>query len=384
LLPGTLLRHSIEDGLIVPHYLDERDHPWLRCLLDEHERFVGRPRRELDARLDQSLPCESPTGKRAMAAHVMSRLSPPRTPGGLPPRKVRAAVFAGAARAEAPREEIFADAARALGVSPELLGDALFADLPGERQVVPFAQPVSPGELALRTNLALAQSMMARASDVRVELHGNARAVVRHAKLRGLICAVHPHEAPDAAILDVSGPFTLFRRTHLYGRALGGLLPPLAWCHRFRLRASCVIGGKRLTLALATGDPIFPAPAPRAYDSQLEERFARDFRRLAPDWDVVREPEPVPAAGTLVFPDFVLRHRADPERRWILEIVGFWTPDYLRRKLEQYRDAGLPNLILCVDADRDCADGELPPGARVLRFKRRVDARAVLALVEPP
>ena len=68
----------------------------------------------------------------------------------------------------------------------------------------------------------------------------------------------------------------------------------LAWCRRFRLRAECVVEGRRLTLALGTGDPIFPADEPRRYDSQLEERFARDFRRVAPDWDVLREPEPVP------------------------------------------------------------------------------------------
>jgi len=103
---------------------------------------------------------------------------------------------------------------------------------------------------------------------------------------------------------------------------------------------------------------------------------------LAPDWDVVREPEPVKAAGTLIFPDFALQHRLDPARRWLLEIVGFWTTDYLRRKLAQYREAGLSNLILCVDEERDCADGDLPSGATMIRFRRRVDARAVLATVE--
>jgi len=60
------------------------------------------------------------------------------------------------------------------------------------------------------------------------------------------------------------------------------------------------------------------------YDRKLEERFARDFRRVAPEWDVIREPEAVQAGGTLIFPDFALRHRAD-RRRWLVEIVCFWT-----------------------------------------------------------
>ncbi|PYO08380.1 MAG: hypothetical protein DMD75_18635 [Candidatus Rokuibacteriota bacterium] len=97
---------------------------------------------------------------------------------------------------------------------------------------------------------------------------------------------------------------------------------------------------------------------------------------------MIREPEPIAAAGTLIFPDFALRHRFDPTRRWLLEIVGFWTPDYVARKLALYRSAGLSNLILCIDEQRNCAEADLPPGARVLRYRRRVDAAAVLRAIE--
>lgn len=105
------------------------------------------------------------------------------------------------------------------------------------------------------------------------------------------------------------------------------------------------------------------------------------FRRLAPDWDVVREPEPVAADGTLIFPDFALQHRSNPARRWLLEIVGFWTPDYVARKLAQYKSARLSNLILCIDESRNCAEADLPAEALVIRFRRRVDATAVLRMV---
>ena len=174
----------------------------------------------------------------------------------------------------------------------------------------------------------------------------------------------------------------LFRNTRLYGRALGELVPLLAWCPRFRLRADCFFHGRRLTLQLGTGDPIFPSSAPRRYDSLLEERFAREFRRLAPAWDVIREPEPVAATGTLIFPDFAVQHRSNPTRRWLLEIVGFWTPDYVKRKLALYRIARFSNLILCIDEDRNCAEADLPTGVSVVRYRRRLDAAAVLRLIE--
>ncbi|MGH7319937.1 MAG: DUF790 family protein, partial [Candidatus Rokuibacteriota bacterium] len=62
-------------------------------------------------------------------------------------------------------------------------------------------------------------------------------------------------------------------------------------------------------------------------------------------------------------------------------IVGFWTPDYVARKLASYRSARLSNLILCIDESRNCAEADLPAGALVVRFRRRVDPAAVLRML---
>jgi predicted nuclease of restriction endonuclease-like RecB superfamily len=381
LLPESLLRHSVRQGVIVPHFLGENDYPWLRGLLEDVERYVGHPQRELEGGLREPGSREGPSAKRALAVHVLRRLWGSRQQSPVPPKRARAALFGVAAASGEPREAVLSRVAEELAVSAAELETSLFGDLPGERLVVAPDARVSPGELALRVNLALAQGFLFRASAVVIEAEGNAHALVRHGKLRGLICTVNGRGDSGDAVLEISGPFALFRHTLVYGRALGELVPLLAWCRRFRLRARCQLREKSLVLELASGDPIFPSLEPRRYDSQLEERFARDFRRAARDWDLVREPEPVRAGGTLVFPDFALEHRHDPTRRWLLEIVGFWTPDYLARKLAQYRAAGLANLILCIDEARDCAGGDLPRDARVLRFRRRVDASAVLALV---
>jgi len=235
--------------------------------------------------------------------------------------------------------------------------------------------------LALRANLVLACGFLARASLVAIAMEGNARSIVRQAKLRRLICGVRPLAA-DGAHLEISGPFALFRHTLLYGRALGELVPLLAWSKRFRLAATCILGERTVNLRLASGDPIFPSTEPRRFDSKVEERFFRDFTKLAPDWDVIREPEAIQAGVYLLFPDFALQHRLDPGRRWLVEIIGFWTERYLERKLATYRAAEIENLILCVADDLACNESDMPEGARILRYRRVVDAAAVLALVE--
>jgi predicted nuclease of restriction endonuclease-like RecB superfamily len=381
LLPDALLPCSIHGRVVVPHFLGAHDQPWLRVLVDEYARFVGRRQRELDERLREPLPCASPPAKRRVAVHVLSRLWGGTRTTTISPRCARAAVFMEAARSQAEPAVVVASVAAQMAVAATDLKEALFADLPGERLVAAPAELLSPGELALRTNLAIAQAFLFRSAAVLIEMEGNARAVVRHAKLRGLICSVAPGGDGSRAAIEISGPYALFRRTMLYGRALSEMLPLLVWCHRFRLRADCTVRGQHLMLQLGSGDPIFPAKQPRLYDSKIEERFAQDFRRIAPDWDVLREPEPVPAGEVLIFPDFVLEHRRDG-RRWFLEIVGFWTPQYVERKLALLRAARLGNLILCVDEARSCADAEVWASTRVIPFRRRIDAVAVMRVID--
>jgi predicted nuclease of restriction endonuclease-like RecB superfamily len=381
LLSEALLACSIHGDVVLPHFLGEHDHPWLRVLLEEYARFEGCPQRRLDDRLREPLPCASPAAKRRIAIHVLARHWGTRRVTTIPPRRARAAVFVEAARSQAEPTVVVTSVAAELGITGAQLVEALFADLPGERLVAAPAETLSPVELALRANLAIAQGFLFRSTAVLIEMEGNARAVVRHAKLRGLICTVVSGEGERRAALEMSGPYALFRRTLLYGRALSELLPLLAWCQRFRLRADCTVRGQQLILELGSGDPIFPGKQPRLYDSKLEERFARDFGRIATEWDLVREPEPIQAGEVLIFPDFVLRHRGDG-RRWFVEIVGFWTRDYVERKLALLRAARLRNLILCIDETRNCAEASLPPSSRLMLFRKRIDAAAVLRLIE--
>jgi predicted nuclease of restriction endonuclease-like RecB superfamily len=229
----------------------------------------------------------------------------------------------------------------------------------------------------------MAQGFLQRSSRVTLEVHGSARGVVRQILLHRLLCTVHPRLAPGDATIEISGPYSLFKRTTLYGRALGSLVPLLRACDRFRLTAEAMLRGRELVVTLQSGDPIFfGAELPRRYDSALEERFAREFRRTALDWDLIREPEPLRAGEHWIFPDFAIQHRRDPTRRALVEIVGFWTPGYLQAKLERLRAAGAPDLILCVDGSLNCTNDAWPDARHVVRFGRTIDVREVLERIE--
>ena len=59
---------------------------------------------------------------------------------------------------------------------------------------------------------------------------------------------------------------------------------------------------------------------------------------------------------TVMIPDFSFTHRKDG-RRALLEIVGFWHPHYLKRKLAKVREAGREDLILLVYESVNVAEG---------------------------
>jgi predicted nuclease of restriction endonuclease-like RecB superfamily len=259
----------------------------------------------------------------------------------------------------------------------------MLADLPGEKRVSTPPSDLNPGQLALRVNAAIARSLLGRSVRVRIALSGNARDIVRYVHLRGLLCTVRralPGDPVDA-VLDISGPLALFKHTTVYGRALGSIVPRLPWCDRFELRAQYRVDGQPRVVVLRSGDPIFPGEQPRRFDSELEARFHADFSRAAPDWQLVREPEPLAAGDALIFPDFALFHRDRPARRWLLEIVGFWTVGYLEAKLRALRMAQVDNLILCIDRQRNCSGDQFPRNAIVIPYKRRIDPAEVLRAV---
>ncbi|MBK9751280.1 MAG: DUF790 family protein [Chloroflexi bacterium] len=83
-----------------------------------------------------------------------------------------------------------------------------------------------------------------------------------------------------------------------------------------------------------------------------------------------------------MIPDFSVTNTRD-NRRCLIEIVGYWHPDYLRRKVEKVRAAGRHDLLLLVYEGVNLAPERLKdiPG-EVLYFTNKPVLKEVLAAVE--
>jgi predicted nuclease of restriction endonuclease-like RecB superfamily len=356
----------------------------MRSLIDDFARLEGKQYRDVLSFLQEPPKVFSPPGKRLMAVWMLqnmcSRHPPPLDIGDL-----RNEIVVEAQRARNVnrfnRSDVIAAVAERLGTSAAEINENLFSDLPMERRLVLPDPSPDPQSLAMRTNLALAQGLLNVASEINIELYGSTRAVVRQVHLRRLLCTVERSNSKGVQ-LKISGALSLFRHTTMYGHALASILPLLLWCDRFDALASCVLRGREVNANLSSRDPIERGQPPQQYDSGIEERFARDFSKASLDWDLVREPEPFEACGTLFFPDFALVHRRDTSKRLLLEVVGFWTPDYLREKLRRLRDLTGTPLILCINRSLNCGDGDLPSHAQIVWFQKRIEPGDILAAID--
>lgn len=168
-------------------------------------------------------------------------------------------------------------------------------------------------------------------------------------------------------ICTVDGPLSIVRLTDRYGMAMAKLIPLIIFTDRWSIDATILrksMKGIKKThnFRLSNRDkdlPIFDASqiASHAhlqseadseiglsfnkyimdnFDSNVEKKFMEKFLKFSTDWQLAREPDPlILSNGKAFIPDFVFEKYGV---KVYLEIVGFWTRDYLKRKLEKIKD----------------------------------------------
>ena len=387
MISESLLLQSLRGNSVTPLFLGPEDIPWLERLIEEFARFEQRPYHELKDHLKQPLAFSAPPVKRELACltimKVLRQSETHTSKNIIKARLARAALFK-ASHHYQNKEKAMSEVATRFEILPELLLKVLFSDLKAERLVKTNAlAELDSHQLALLANLNLVKALLARSKGVKIEIFGQCRPVIRQAKLKGLICIVETAAMAKGFRLIVSGPFSIFHHTLIYGRHLGELLPFLQLCHQFKLEANCWIKGKERILRLSSGAPLPPANQSKKFDSLLEQKFFREFTKLTLDWDLIREPEPIVAGSSWIFPDFELRHRHYPERRWLVEIVGFWHPDYLAQKFNKLKASNLLNFIICIDRKYACGQSAdwHSTGAQIFEYSRSIDVKILLKFI---
>lgn len=378
MLPDRLVPFREHDGVVVPRWLEPRDDVWLREVVQELSACEGLTVDEVDERVVDAtfrLARQHGVERRVVEAvwHVERRRHETRVDAPVPPERVREVVFELAVHL--PQDEALERAARDLGVPPEVLPRILFADRARARRVSLARTPPTESSLREQYNRTLAEALVVRTTEIVAFVHAHLHRVVSVARLRGLM--LRAEEAHVGTKLVVSGPLAIFHETVKYGRALASWLHTVAATPAWTLEGRARLGGRELLVRLDASAPIPRVrELSRATDSKLEARLERDLRRHAPAVRFARESQVLRIGPSLSFPDFALTVGGE---KVLVEVVGFWTPEYLAGKSKLATEADVP-LVLCVDARH--ARGELAPRPGIVPFTRAIDVPALLEACE--
>lgn len=404
MLPTELLIHRFNGEEIVPKRLplDEKVLPIAEELITLFHEAQHGTRGELNRQL-QAIEGEETDYrlKRGLAHLLNSAFSTFETVSPLEPPMLRERVFALSAQkvpsvqeaettigqvAEMLSQELSAE------VFPEQVRTGLYADLPENQILVSFEAP-TPEALVHRYNLSQVQGVFYRASHLVINAHrndpGQYKLLFRYMKLFQLMTYIEG-DADHGFTLTIDGPTSLFKPSTRYGLAIAKLLPALLHVTRWSLTAELQINdsysGKtrqgRFALESDCG-LVSHYPPGKTYDSLLEAGFVDRWNKAKTEWRLEREVDLIPIPGSVMIPDFRVVH---PDgRTFLVEIVGYWRPEYLRKKFSQVRQSGRDDLILAVSERLNLEKAGVKVSdtpARIVWFKDQLLPKAILEVLE--
>jgi predicted nuclease of restriction endonuclease-like RecB superfamily len=405
MLPTSLLINRLRGEALEPKrlVLNSRNLEMATDLIQLFQGCVGQTQGELNRQLLDVEGEETDYRVKRGLAHLLKSdtFSTIEMVSPLEPQELRQRVFAIAAQAtpaQAHTARVLHTLAAQLSeeldreVLPSQLQAGLYADL-AENRILTNFEPPTPEALLHRYNLSQVQGIFYKASHIVITAHrndpGEYKLLFRYLKLFGLMAYIEG-DADHGFTITIDGPASLFKPSTRYGTDIAKLIPALLHVTRWNLVADLhirdpyadTVKTRRFSLESDCG-LVSHYPPGKPYDSMIEQAFGDRWQATKTDWQLEREVDLIPIPGSVMIPDFRLVH---PDGRdFLLEIVGYWRPEYLRKKFSQVRQSGRDNLILAISERLNLEKAgvkvqDVP--AHIIWFKDRLSPKAVLQVLD--
>lgn len=339
--------------LVVPDRLTRTRHACYVTLADEmlsvYHKGIGKPRKELHREIERC--CrqleDCPLRRIAAFCKLLDDASEFHKDRGGAAAKLRQRVFALAAShhplVETPdelfdsdRENVKQAIAEQMGMTWPDIESRLFADVIEFHSLRKAPTNLDAIGLLARYNVAQTQAALYSAVSMTVWASSDFKMILRYAKLARLMHRIE--KRGDDYLFHFDGPASVLRQTRRYGVNFARFLPGLLSTRGWKMRAT-VLGPRqrRFRLILSDKDGLHSEVDSRVFDSQLEEKFATQWKTAETfGWRLEHETTVLHQNQKVFTPDFTLTH---PDHgRVQLEVVGFWTPEYLEEKARTIRE----------------------------------------------
>ena len=400
MLPSDLLISRYEGNAIVPKRLTitPENLKKAQTLIDCFTSFQGQTRAELTQQLQELEGDQTDYRLQRGLAHLLHQsFSTFDTISPLDPVELRQLVFEEAAKTSPSLKRTQQTLKTiALSLSEKLnkeilvedIDKGLYADRKDNQILTAFDAP-SPEALLHRYNLSQVQGLFYRAHRVVIQAYrndpGEYKLLFRYIKLFRLMAYIEG-EADLGFTLTLDGPTSLFQASTRYGLDLAKMIPALLNVTRWQLLAELNIKDSFTKETRSIGYELdsdcklvshYKKGTP--FDSLVEESFHKSWQSAKTDWKLEREVDLIPIPGSVMIPDFRLVH---PDGRvYLLEIIGYWRKDYLRKKFAQIRKANRSDLILAISERLNLEKAGINPNdipIPVVWYKQKLSAKSVL------
>ncbi len=372
----SLLRVRVAKGKIFPLFVrpEGQDLELAQALIDTYSMMVGMKKGTLDSALKEIEEGRDYKLVRGLSV-LIERGCRFEVRSQLEPFKARSVVFRLASGRYLQREEVLSEAASTLGVTVQALEESLWSDLEENLLLAEF-NPIDPVALVKNYNLSLAQTLLFRSYSLEFSVSDHWKDVFRAIKWLGLMYTVRGE--PNNLTVRVEGPLSLTKLTDKYGTSMAKLLEIIIRASKWEVKADVISSNKehvyKFEISSDKEGRLMQSNAAfedKLFDSDVEKKFYSDFASFNSGWNVKREPEPIVVGENVFIPDFSFEKYG---HKVYLEIVGFWTPNYLANKAEKLKRVSGVDILVAVDED---LGGSPLKASELLYFKKRVPAEKV-------
>jgi predicted nuclease of restriction endonuclease-like RecB superfamily len=277
------------------------------------------------------------------------------------PEQLRDAVFTrGFVTDSDERQEVLEQTATEYGLTPAEVENGLWADR-DEHAVLVSSPDIGPKELLREYNLSLTQTLLFDGVELEFDVSDNYQEIFQTIAYLGLM-----YHVQEDITVTVTGPASVLKQTRKYGTELAKLLPAIMTATEWEFTAQIeteVSDETRIyefTLDDSQAD-VFPTQTTTAsFDSEIERDFATRIGSLVEGWSIKREPTILRTGDRVMIPDFSFEREYGSHAEtaeFYLEVIGFWTPEYMAEKLEKVRhvESDVP-MMLAVNETLNCTE----------------------------
>ncbi|MBN1973328.1 MAG: DUF790 family protein [Sedimentisphaerales bacterium] len=304
--------------------------------------------------------------------------------------KLRLKIFAEAARFhplvehadrlfEYDQKKIKTQLTQQTGLTWEQIEQNLYCDVIEYQQLEHFDGYPNAQAFLSRYNVAQLQGCLYKAENMIIHASNDFKTILRYAKLAHLL---HKIECTGTSKyrITLAGPVSVLHESRRYGVNFARFLPALLACKGWEMTALVKTPWNMPARLILSDKDGFTShlPEPDEFDSSLEESFALKFGDKRSGWTLIREGRILNKYQKTFIPDFTLRH--DDGTEVLLEIVGFWTPEYLANRhetLKQFKDF---KIIIAVN------EKYLKEGAKIpenfLTYKTAIKLDTLMEILE--